>query len=113
MPLQNLRSAVKQTLASRKACRFSTSAEGRQYTQKLEQELQNLNIVQELRALTVKPDGSDGDWYETPHGINGMHDIQALLNLPSKIGVTATLNVQYKKPTKADQASPSVSFYQK
>lgn len=25
------------------------------------------------------------------------------MNIPSKIGVTATLNVQYKKPTKADQ----------
>ena len=33
--------------------------------------------------------------------------LQALLNIPSKIGVTATLNVQYKKPTKADQVSQS------
>lgn len=30
---------------------------------------------------------------------------QALLNIPSNIGVTATLNMQYKKPTKADQVS--------
>ena len=35
--------------------------------------------------------------------------LQALLNIPSKIGVTATLNVQYKKPTKADQVSQSQS----
>jgi hypothetical protein len=33
--------------------------------------------------------------------------LKALLNIPSKIGVTATLNVQYKKPTKADQVSCS------
>jgi len=32
---------------------------------------------------------------------------QALLNIPSKLGVTATLNVQYKKPTKADQVRPT------
>jgi len=31
--------------------------------------------------------------------------LQALLNIPSNIGVTATLNMQYKKPTKADQVS--------
>lgn len=28
---------------------------------------------------------------------------QALLNLPTNIGVTATLNLKYKKPTFADQ----------
>lgn len=41
------------------------SEEGRQYTKKLEEELQNLSIVKEMRAMTVKPDGSEGDWYET------------------------------------------------
>ncbi|KAI5452162.1 hypothetical protein NCC49_001100 [Naganishia albida] len=139
------------------------SEEGRQYTKKLEEELQNLSIVKEMRAMAVKPDGSEGDWYETrpmakslhPHSLTSSvlrgpsmfalpplafvknnessaiivlhvgrslcgHDgiihggllatvldeslgRNALLNIPSKIGVTATLNVQYKKPTKADQ----------
>lgn len=41
------------------------SEEGRAYTAKLEQELQNLPIVKEMRAMTVKPDGSEGEWYET------------------------------------------------
>ncbi|KAJ9098666.1 hypothetical protein QFC21_004314 [Naganishia friedmannii] len=139
------------------------SEEGRKYTQRLEEELQGLSIVKELRGLTVKTDGSDGEWYETrpmakslhPHSLTSSvlrgpsmfavpplafiksnesagiivvhvgrslcgHDgivhggllatvldeclgRNALLNIPSKIGVTATLNVQYKKPTKADQ----------
>lgn len=41
------------------------SEEGRQYTKKLEEELQNLSIVKEMRGMTVRPDGSEGDWYET------------------------------------------------
>jgi hypothetical protein len=41
------------------------SEEGRAYTAKLEQELQSLPIVKEMRGMTVKPDGSEGEWYET------------------------------------------------
>ena len=29
--------------------------------------------------------------------------LQALLNLPEKVGVTANLNINYKAPTRADQ----------
>ena len=33
------------------------------------------------------------------------------MNLPEKVGVTATLTIDYKAPTKADQVCNSFNYY--
>ncbi|KAH8082289.1 HotDog domain-containing protein [Filobasidium floriforme] len=135
--------------------------EGQAHVERLEQEIQKLDLVQQLREKTAGGDAAE--WYECRPASKPMHEHSltssilrgpgmlavpplafvktdeseavlilhlgrslcghdgiihggmiatifdealgrnALLNIPSNIGVTATLNMQYKKPTKADQ----------